>query len=128
MAISFIEPQYGIIIPGTGPAGTLTVFTIPEERTLFMWFFFVARSDGQTSFSCYYNCCFENDDGFTPQQVGTPVKSIFRGVNAGDWDVTVEAISANELRIRGIGTAASQVRWDICNAEVYFHAAPEVEI
>lgn len=128
-AIEVIQPSYGIVLPGTGPAGVLTVFQCPTDRLNAMFFFFVAKGDGGQAFHCYYNCCFDNDTG-APVEVGTAVKSIFRGATAVDWDVIVEVNpgSATEVRIRGIGTAPDQVRWDIADGGQFLHVPPNIPV
>lgn len=130
MALVYNLAQHGIVIPGTGPAGTLTVFTLAEERAYCIYMFVSARSDGQSSFSAYLRYTWENDDGFAPVNIGTPTKTLWRGVGAADWDIDVEVKpgSINELRVQASGTAASQVRWDIHEGQVYETAAPEVDL
>lgn len=127
--IEFLEPDYGIVIPGTGPAGVLTIFTIPVDRVMEMFFFFQGYSDGGSAFGCYYNCTFDNDTG-APVEIGTATKTVRRGATAGDWDIFVEPHpgSATEIRVRAVGTAASQVRWGIRDGGVFVHAPPSVAI
>lgn len=112
LTIVYSDLEYGVPSDGNGPVCTiLGGIALPNHRAVLVRMKFMARSDGLTSFVCTHISGWENDPGFTPQQLGSPTILNMRGVNAGDWNVIVEAESVDTLRFRATGTGASPVRW-----------------
>lgn len=112
MTITYNALEFGKLSDGNGPVCTiLGGIVIPERRCVTLAVELLARSDGLTSYGCSHRSSWENDPGYFPQQLGSPTILERPGVNAGDWNVIVEADSETTLRIRATGTGATPVRW-----------------